>query len=133
MAVLRQELPVTGLWPRAGLNSAGSARVDPATKVSTTGTSGNQAQRHRARNGVNELQRKQSDTNKREGKSTKLVDILPLITVWLQVRVLPGPPVISAGCQILVLSSADHCTRNAHFCYLFAQLSGRQCNAARSI
>ncbi|WP_334501272.1 hypothetical protein [Bradyrhizobium sp. AZCC 1678] len=25
-------------------------------------------------------------------KSTKLIDILPLITVWLQVRVLPGPP-----------------------------------------
>jgi hypothetical protein len=47
MAVLRQELPVTGLWLRAGLNSAGSARVDPATKVSTTGTSGNQAQKHR--------------------------------------------------------------------------------------
>ncbi len=22
----------------------------------------------------------------------KLIDILPLITVWLQVRVLPGPP-----------------------------------------
>jgi hypothetical protein len=41
----------------------------------------------RTRNGVNELQRKQSDTNKREGKSTKLVDILPLITVWLQVRI----------------------------------------------
>jgi hypothetical protein len=25
-------------------------------------------------------------------KSTKLIDIPPLITVWLQVRVLPGPP-----------------------------------------
>jgi hypothetical protein len=28
-------------------------------------------------------------------KSTKLIDILPLITVWLQVRVLPGPPVFA--------------------------------------
>lgn len=28
-------------------------------------------------------------------KSTKLIVILPLITVWLQVRVLPGPPMKS--------------------------------------
>jgi len=32
-----------------------------------------------------------NETNKNTAKSTKLIDILPLITVWLQVRVLPGP------------------------------------------
>jgi hypothetical protein len=30
-----------------------------------------------------------------EAKSTKTINVLTLITVWLQVRVLPGPPVIS--------------------------------------
>jgi len=34
-------------------------------------------------------EREQSRT-KNAAKSTKLLDILPLITVWLQIRVLPG-------------------------------------------
>jgi len=45
-----------------------------------------------------------SKRNERDGthtkppvKSTNLIDILPLITVWLQVRVLPGPPTKSVG------------------------------------
>jgi hypothetical protein len=42
---------------------------------------------------VNETQRTRTKSNKNEGISTDLIDILPLITVWLQVRVLPGPPV----------------------------------------
>ena len=32
-------------------------------------------------------------------KSMELIDILPLITVWLQVRVLPGPPAKSMAGQ----------------------------------
>jgi hypothetical protein len=48
-------------------------------------------------NGLNETQRKQSDTNERGGKSTKLTDIPSLITVWLQVRVLPRQPTKSVA------------------------------------
>jgi len=64
----------------------------------------------RTRNGLNETQRRQSDTNKRQGKSTKPTDILPLITVWLQVRVLPGPPVISNVYRRLLCGSNRHRT-----------------------
>jgi hypothetical protein len=39
-----------------------------------------------------EMQRTRSPSNKNAEKSTKRTVILPLITVWLQVRVLPGPP-----------------------------------------
>ena len=46
----------------------------------------------RTRNNLIETQRTRSRSNKSTVKSTKLIDILPLITVWLQVRVLPGPP-----------------------------------------
>jgi hypothetical protein len=46
----------------------------------------------RARNNLIRTQRTRSKSNKNAAKSTKLIDILPLITVWLQVRVLPGPP-----------------------------------------
>jgi hypothetical protein len=44
----------------------------------------------RTGNDAIEVQRTRSNSNK-TGKSTELVDILPLIAVWLQVRVLPGP------------------------------------------
>jgi hypothetical protein len=46
----------------------------------------------RTRNNLIRTQRTRSKSNKTAAKSTKLIDILPLITVWLQVRVLPGPP-----------------------------------------
>ena len=45
----------------------------------------------RTRNDLAEPQQTRSKSNENTAKSTKLVDILPLITVWLQVRVLPGP------------------------------------------
>jgi hypothetical protein len=45
-------------------------------------------------------------------KSTKLIDILPLITDWLQVRVLPGPPTISMSCQRPETGEFPHRTRN---------------------
>jgi hypothetical protein len=35
-------------------------------------------------------------------KSTKLTDILPLITIWLQARVLPGPPTEFVALGVLV-------------------------------
>jgi hypothetical protein len=38
------------------------------------------------------VQRTQSNSNKNAEKTTELIDFPPLITVWLQVRVLPGPP-----------------------------------------
>src|SRR5262249_41625543 len=46
----------------------------------------------RSRMDLIEMQRTRSRSNKNAEKSTKLIDSPPLITVWLQVRVLPGPP-----------------------------------------
>src|SRR4051794_22350598 len=46
----------------------------------------------RTRNSLNETQQTRSKSNETKAKSTKLFNIPPLITVWLQVRVLPGPP-----------------------------------------
>ena len=45
----------------------------------------------RTRNDLVEAQRIRTAGIEKEGKSTKSAIILPLITVWLQVRVLPGP------------------------------------------
>jgi hypothetical protein len=47
----------------------------------------------RTRNGLIETQQARLESNKTKGKSIRPIVILPLITVWLQVRVLPGPPV----------------------------------------
>jgi hypothetical protein len=44
----------------------------------------------RTRNDLANMQRAPSNANEPEAKSTNLIDILPLITVWLQVRVMPG-------------------------------------------
>jgi hypothetical protein len=43
------------------------------------------------------MQRTRSNSTESPAKSTNLIDIPSLITVWLQVRVLPGPPMKSAG------------------------------------
>jgi hypothetical protein len=50
------------------------------------------AHQFRTRNELIKAQRTRSNPNETAVKSTKLIDIPPLITVWLQVRVLPGPP-----------------------------------------
>src|SRR5262245_18105227 len=52
-----------------------------------------QPHQFRTRNDFNKAQRTRSKPNENTAKSTKLSDAPPLITVWLQVRVLPGPPV----------------------------------------
>jgi hypothetical protein len=44
----------------------------------------------RTRNDLTKTQRTQSNPNWNAAISTKLTIVLPLITVWLQVRVLPG-------------------------------------------
>src|SRR5438445_8066028 len=46
----------------------------------------------RTRNDLSKMQRTRSKSNETAAKSTKLSFIPSLITVWLQVRVLPGPP-----------------------------------------
>nr|WP_245320648.1 Arm DNA-binding domain-containing protein [Bradyrhizobium lablabi] len=46
----------------------------------------------RTRNDLDYAQRTQSNPNENAADLTKLIDLLPFITVWLQVRVLPGPP-----------------------------------------
>jgi hypothetical protein len=55
----------------------------------------------RTRNGFAKPRQTRSGADENAAKSTKLIDILPLITVWLQVRVLPGPPSKSNGCLYL--------------------------------
>jgi hypothetical protein len=55
----------------------------------------------RTRNDRIKAQRRRAIQNENAGKSTNLTIILPLITVWLQVRVLPGPPDKSVPYQIL--------------------------------
>ncbi len=56
----------------------------------------------RTRNDAIEAHRTRSKSNRSTAKSTKATNILPLITVWLQVRVLPGPPRISVSCLVFV-------------------------------
>jgi hypothetical protein len=57
----------------------------------------------RTRNNLIGTQQTRSKANKSAEKSTKLFDFRSLITVWLQVRVLPGPPAFareaSEGCR----------------------------------
>ncbi|MEH2558070.1 hypothetical protein V1286_005599 [Bradyrhizobium algeriense] len=50
----------------------------------------------RTRNDLNKPQRTQPNSNENVEESTKPTIVLPLITVWLQVRVLPGPPKINS-------------------------------------
>src|SRR5215831_18219699 len=47
----------------------------------------------RTRNDLTKPQRTRSNRNENPARSMIIFVILPLITVWLQVRVLPGPPV----------------------------------------
>ena len=48
-------------------------------------------QQFRTRINLIEAQRMRTKSNKSKAKSTKLINILPLITVWSQVRALPIP------------------------------------------
>jgi hypothetical protein len=57
-----------------------------------TPAEGREPRQFRTRNNPNEPQQTRSKPNLNAAKSTILIDIPPLITVWLQVRVLPGPP-----------------------------------------
>jgi hypothetical protein len=63
--------------------------ADGASRQSRTG----QPYQFRTRNDIINTQRTRSNAHETAVKSTKLIDILPLITVWLEVRVLPDPPV----------------------------------------
>jgi hypothetical protein len=53
----------------------------------------------RTRNDLDKAQRTRSKSNESTARSTKLIDILPLITVWLKVRVLSGPTTKSIAIQ----------------------------------
>ena len=63
---------------------------------------------HQFRTGNDSTERRQtrSNSNENAAKSTKLIDLPPLITVWLQVRVLPGPSRISVSCFVFVAVGA---------------------------
>jgi len=67
-------------------SSFGQARPPAVT------TDGHRSHQFRTRNDRAKAQQTRSNSNESAVKSMKLVDLFPLITVWLQVRVLPGPP-----------------------------------------
>src|SRR6185437_9429478 len=69
----------------------------------------------RTRNNLNEPPQTRSKPNENAEKSTKAINILPLITVWLQVRVLPGPPRKTNTYQLVVSAAvgAPHQKRSA--------------------
>ena len=89
-------------WSRSRnceMNMAGlmTSRVTPISLRDNPGRSSGSTydtpppHQFRTRNDANETQRAQTKSNKTAGKSTKLIDSLPLITVWLQVRVQSEP------------------------------------------
>jgi hypothetical protein len=53
------------------------------------------------------------NSNENAARSTKLIAILPLITVWLQVRVLLGPLRISISCLLSAALSATSAPETA--------------------
>jgi hypothetical protein len=95
-AALRHKLPVTIL--AQGCRDSPTSIVQLKSQYRTVRDRASEApHQFRTRNNLIRTQRTRSKSNKNAAKSTKLIDILPLITVWLQVRVLPGPPVISSS------------------------------------
>jgi hypothetical protein len=54
-------------------------------------TDGQRPHQFRTKNDLIKPQQTRSKSNENPAKSTNLIDIRPLITVWLQVRVLAGP------------------------------------------
>jgi hypothetical protein len=79
---------------RRSLESNSNAR----RRSPTVRTANLQPHQFRTRNDLTETQQTQSRADENGAKSTKLIDSLPLITVRLQVRILPGPPVNSTTC-----------------------------------
>src|SRR6266702_1316589 len=115
----------------------------------------------RTRNDLIKKQRMRSNADETAVKSTKLIDILPLITVWLQVRVTPGPPAFAREASEaaapkpigrrrairpsygsashhkeisgLLIAVSDHRTRDASLRRTLPYLRGWQSSAALSI
>src|SRR5258708_26209966 len=82
----------SSLPQRGGLRSGSDSESAVASRPPTVPTDGRRPQEFRTRNDLIKSQRTCSIRNENAGKSTKSIDTRPLITVWLQVRVLPGPP-----------------------------------------
>ena len=87
----------------------------------------------RTRNELNKGQQTRTKTNKIQGKSTNLIDILSLITVWLQVRLLPGPPTKSVGYQQLFRRSGITAPETFRLARLLVYSGGSQTSPRRSI
>src|ERR1700730_1259884 len=64
---------------------------DEQARVSNVSAAGHGPHRFRTRNDRSTAQRTRSKSNENTEKTTELIDFPPLITLWLQVRVLPGP------------------------------------------
>jgi hypothetical protein len=102
MAASRQKRPVTIF--NQGCSDSPTSIVQLKSQYRTVRDQASEApHQFRTRNNLIRTQRTRSKSNKNAAKSRKLIDILPLITVWLQVRVLPGPPafarVSDEGCR----------------------------------
>jgi len=88
MTALRHKLPVTIL--AQGCRDSPTSIVQLKSQYRTVRDQASEApHQFRTRNNLIRTQRTRSKSNKNAAKSTKLIDILPLITVWLQVRALP--------------------------------------------
>src|SRR5882757_2995119 len=84
----RHKLPVTIL--AQGCRDSPTSIVQLKSQYRTVrGQASETPHQFRTRNNLIRTQRTRSKSNKNAAKSTKLIDILPLITVWLQVRALP--------------------------------------------
>jgi hypothetical protein len=70
------------------------------------------------------MQRTRSKSNKTAAKSTNVIHILPLITVWLQVRVLSGPPTNQSLNRFSFRRLLEHRTRNAPFSHSLNDFNG---------
>ena len=62
------------------------------------------------------MQRTRPKSNKTTAKSTDLIDIPSLITVWFLVRVQAGPPVNQWPNRCCLIALMNHRTRNALLC-----------------
>jgi hypothetical protein len=84
--------PKTGPTCETGRKARFRSVVRGAILTSVSATAAQVPHQFRTRNALDGTQRTRSQSNKTAGKSTNPIDIPPLITVWLQVQVLPGPP-----------------------------------------
>jgi hypothetical protein len=109
MSASRHKLPVTIL--AQGYRDSPTSIVQLKSQYRTVKDLASETpHQFRARNNLIEMQRTGTNSHETAEKTTKLINILPLIAVWLQVRVLPGPPAFAGFASY---GSASHLVAKA--------------------